>query len=76
MAKYKALQNYLNSLKRNCWKASFSEIEDIIGAELPASARKYRQWWANDKQNGRHWLEIGWRTRDVDFENETVLFFR
>ncbi|MFA4994582.1 MAG: hypothetical protein WC521_04680 [Bdellovibrionales bacterium] len=76
MDKYLALRHHLNNLRPDSWKASFSDIEDIIGAVLPPSARRFREWWGNDEQNGRHWLKVGWKTRNVDLRTETVTFFR
>lgn len=60
------------------WKASFAEIERIIGATLPDSARNYQAWWANQAGKGHSqafsWACVGWRTGDVDLQNETVTF--
>jgi hypothetical protein len=58
---------------------SFSDIEEIIGGELPNSARKHRAWWANDSVGHSHsqlWLEAGWRASFVSLAEEKVTFAR
>lgn len=58
----------------------FADIEEIIGRELPPSARKYPAWWGNNDQGGkRHsvaWLHAGWRAEDLALEMEEVSFVR
>ena len=52
VSKYDALNRDLiskaNAGERNV-SMTFSEIERILGDPLPASARKYRPWWGNEK---------------------------
>ena len=58
---------------------SFQQIEDLVGDELPPSAREHRSWWANDAAGGRHslsWMNAGWKIESVDFSAETVVFRR
>ncbi len=62
------------------WRASFTEIERVLGFPLPKSARRHPAWWANEK-NGRHtharaWIGAGWKTEDVDIAAESVTFRR
>ena len=42
---------------------TFEQLEAIIGAELPPSARRHRAWWNNHAGNtqGRAWLDVGWQ---------------
>lgn len=57
----------------------FNEIEDVLGFGLPASARKYQAWWANDDREGRQssgWLSAGWLTDQLDLAGEKVTFRR
>ena len=49
--KYQPLYQYLSSLQAQEWRTSFSEVEAVIGFELPPSARLHRPWWGN--QRGR-----------------------
>jgi len=58
---------------------TFSQVESIIQDSLPASARKYRNWWANDSVGhvqSKQWLEVGWRVSDVSLTEEIVVFSR
>ena len=59
---------------------SFVEIERIIGGPLPASARRYRPWWANEQRgthiHARAWMGAGRRTANVDLNAGTVDFVR
>ena len=47
--KYRKLRVYLEAHPRREWRTSFSNIESILGFELPASARKL----VNDNYFGR-----------------------
>lgn len=58
---------------------SFKEIEQIIGDELPASARKHRAWWSNHLEfnpQARQWWIAGWRVSTVRMSEEIVVFAR
>ena len=77
--KYQRLYAYLSGLQAQEWRTSFSEIESILGFELPASARRHRPWWANQRSSGGHshalaWVVAGWDTAEVDMGSETLLF--
>ena len=81
MGKYENLGRYLGSLSDSTTRVrlKFSDIENILGFDLPNSARIYRAWWAND---GTHvqardgWLGAGWVVEYVDLEKEVVTFAR
>jgi hypothetical protein len=80
MSKYDALKQHLSDLEGERWGASFREIEGILGFELPASAREYPAWWAN-QQNGQRvqcgsWMTAGWNTVDLNLPSEEVTFLR
>jgi hypothetical protein len=77
---YDGLRMYLSERPERVVRLSFSEIERIIGRELPPSAKKHRAWWANE-QSGPHVHARSWmnaipprRTERVDFEAKTVDF--
>ena len=79
--KYQRLYSYLLSHQVQEWRTSFSEIEAIIGFELPASARIHRPWWANQRGASGHtqalaWNIAGWETAEVDMDSETLTFRR
>ena len=80
MGRYDALGVYLSRLSVSEWRASFADIEKIIGRKLPDSARNYPAWWAN-QSNGGHsqsqaWQGPGWQTRDLDLASEKVTFYK
>ena len=83
MGKYDPLQVYLQGLPAGVAEKTltFVQIERIIGAALPRSARQYPAWWANERAGGRHvqakaWLAAGWRVQRADQEREWVRFER
>lgn len=76
MGKYDPLGEHLRSLTTNVWRASFTEIESIIGATLPKSARTYPAYWSNGQAHSRAWRDAGWQTEDVDPGGGRVTFRR
>ncbi len=77
-SKYEPLGIHLTNLTQSEWRASFAEIEKVIGFSLPKSARMYPPWWANDVTHSHSsaWLEAGWRTIETNLVGETVTFLR
>jgi hypothetical protein len=53
------------------------EIEDIVGASLPANAR-FPSWWRNEERrmHSRAWLAAGWEVREMNSSEATVVFTR
>ena len=80
MSKYGNLTVYLveAGAEKSPLKLSFGQIERIIGSPLPESARRYQAWWANQSGNGHSqafsWACAGWRTSELNLEDETVTF--
>ena len=78
MSKYSDLTRFLNEFEQDGsseWRASFGDIEEMLGQELPYSARQHRPWWANQgRAHSLAWEEAGWKTTNVDLENESVTF--
>ena len=79
--KYAPLYRRLLKTPGPNWRVSFSELEAILGFNLPNSARLYRPWWSNQKHGAGHshalaWSAAGWKTRFVDLEAETLVFER
>ncbi|WP_420818700.1 DUF7662 domain-containing protein [Paracoccus aestuarii] len=74
------MRDRLSSLRVTAVRMKFADIEEIIGRELPPSARKYPAWWGNNDQGGkRHsvaWLHAGWHAEDLALEMEEVSFIR
>jgi len=76
--KYDPLADYLQNSRENSVRLSFREIEQMLGESLPASARKYRPWWANDATHvqAHAWLEVGYVVNEVNLIGERVVFSR
>lgn len=56
---------------------SFSQIEGIIGSDLPLSAYKTEEWWKNTQSaQGKAWLNVGWHVENADIEKRTVTLKR
>ncbi len=80
MSKYEPLQQHLMGQRGLQAPMSFLDIERVLGAPLPRSARRHAPWWANETEGGhvqaRAWLEAGWKTSRVDVAGERVVFMR
>lgn len=79
MSKYERLRRYLQSISSDIWRASFADVEAILGFSLPDSARKYAAWWANQTpplSQTSSWVDAGWQTEDVDLGSLRVAFRR
>ncbi len=77
--RYAALADWLQSQpgKLDQIQLTFEQLEEIIGSELPASARNHRAWWANDSVGHSHsqlWLDAGWRTTYINLTECKVTF--
>ncbi len=78
-SKYDPLSKHLESLGASAWHTTFREIERILSFRLPASARNHRSWWHNNTighPQAPAWMDIGWKTTDVDMNTETLVFRR
>lgn len=75
---YRPLSVYLQSLDFTGIVLSFTEVERILGRTLPASARKHRAWWSNERtgshSHARAWMDAGWHVATVDFNAGRVEF--
>jgi hypothetical protein len=77
MSKYDPLYEHLLYSGRDAISMSFEEIERVIGRPLPASARKLREWWANNPTGhtqAKAWHMASYRTEDVNFAAGKVTF--
>ena len=77
--KYAPLHQYLSNLEGREWPATFHDIERILGANLPPSARTYQEWWnPNDRTHSqaRAWMAADWEPSNVNLRAETVVFRR
>ena len=75
--KYSKLTDFLKAHSASKIRLSFSELEEIVGFTLPASANQYQAWWSNNpRSQSLGWLEAGWRTTNLDLAEELVTFVR
>ena len=76
MGKYDPLFRYLNSDVKSQVTLSYSEIENILSAKLPDSARKYTEWWDNNSHvQSKSWRDAGYKVDKV-FLGEQVIFIK
>jgi hypothetical protein len=79
MAKYEALGEFLRRQQGERVPMTFAEIERVIGARLPPSARKHRPWWSNSPTNSvmtQVWLDAGFESEQVDMAGRRLVFRR
>ena len=80
MRKYDLLSRYLKNQTAALLILRFTEIETIIGAKLPPSARTHGEWWWSDTDAGsthvqcRAWVRNGYFTDNVNLDAEQVTF--
>jgi hypothetical protein len=84
-SKYEQLELYLRAFPAKTGEVtlSFAEIERILGAPLPASAKSHRAWWGNQKESktrpqAHAWLSAGFQVDAVNQggSNSSVRFKR
>ena len=80
MSKYDPLTSYFRRLDSDVTEVTlaFDDIERIISAPLPHTARIDRPWWANTlrSNHGSKWLAAGWHVSGVDMAEGKVSFAR
>jgi hypothetical protein len=78
MSKYQPLSQRLRGHTGDEWRASFAEVEEVLGFPLPKGARSGKAWWSNDlgKPHSRAWSGHGWEAGDVDMITGQVTFRR
>ena len=76
MSKYEPLADYLRSHGGEACSLTFVEIERVIGCSLPASARKHRPWWGNDRTHtqARAWMRAGFVAEPASQRIEPAVF--
>jgi DNA-binding transcriptional regulator YiaG len=76
--KYYPLFEHLRRSRQDQVRLTFAEIEALVGACLPGSARAQRAWWSNRSGRGvlqaSAWGEAGYRVAELDLEGEWVAF--
>ena len=79
LSKYAVLGQFLNSVSVREITLTFAEVEEILGFELPPSARRGKGFWINTVNDfvppcGPGWVSVGWRVVSRDVEKEMVTF--
>jgi len=77
MSKYTPLHEHLETLSISVWRTDFDEIEKLIGANLPFSARSHPEWWANNTDGhtqSKAWVNAGWQIEMVEIAAQSVVF--
>lgn len=67
--KYIPLANYFSGATNSSIKLTFSEIEQIMGQNLPNAAYLNKSWWKKTKAPAKHfhaWLDAGYYVTDVE----------
>jgi hypothetical protein len=78
MSKYDRLGTFLRNQKPQEIRMTFTEVERVVGADLPASSR-YPAWWSNNPSNNvmtKIWLDAGFKTEQVDTNARRLVFRR
>lgn len=68
--KYEPLRAFLSALPHATEECalSFSDIEEMIGQDLPPSAFLHRPWWANQTSLGNRPQAMAWRSSGFDVD--------
>ena len=73
MGKYQPLSDRLSDHPQPEWRASFAEIEEVLGFPLPKAARR-RAWWSPENARSEAWTEHGWLVVEFDPGTGEVTF--
>lgn len=73
---YKALEEHLQKKGAKQLLLTFPAIEDLLGKNLPASARTQKAWWSNSMGHtqAKAWMQAGYLVCDLDLPGEKVVF--
>jgi len=77
MNKYDPLHDFLKKSDAKKVVLTFDDIEKVIGANLPKSAKKHAAWWDNKEYHSQSiaWKEAGFHVK-ADRANEIAVFER
>ena len=80
MNKYDSLTSFLLGQPAGPITMTFRQVNALLGFCIPAPARKYQSWWANENQNTRHRQSRSWLNADrkasADLKHGVVTFFQ
>lgn len=78
-SRYQPLYERLHDSGEREMTLTFAEIEALIGARLPPSARKSVAWWSNRTSGSvqaKAWMGARYHVKNVDIAGERVVFYR
>lgn len=73
--KYIPLSHYFQSATNSTIRLTFSEIEQIMGQNLPNAAYLNKSWWKKSKPPAKHfhaWMDAGYRVAEVEPDRYVV----
>ena len=74
MTKYEPLTHYLEQQSGSV-TMTYSEIEKILGQQLPPSASEYQEWWGNDDEThpqSMSWKKANYRVSILNLGNSVT----
>lgn len=75
--KYVSLTRYLDAQEGGYVPMTFENIEDVLGFELPESARRHQAWWANQgRGHSLSWLSAGYGVTALSVDEERLTFLK
>ena len=81
MAKYDALQHWLERQDKERIRTTFEELDGVVGG-LPRSARTHQAWWQGSADGSpvhvqkQAWHAAGYTVETLDLTRERVTFLR
>ena len=71
---YRPLTDHLETLRVSRLVATIPQLEGILRAKLPPSAKQDRKWWANvwKEPQAKSWMAAGWKTGKVKVVGKAV----
>ena len=77
-SKYQPLADLLAGQTTFPYRATFGDIEQALGFELPPSASRHASWWANSPSlpHSNIWYRLGFAVVAPDFNSRVVTFVR
>jgi DNA-binding transcriptional regulator YiaG len=76
-SKYFPLYSHLQKMAGEPSTLTMAQIEELLGAPLPSSARTRVGWWSNRSRGAVQaaaWMGAGYHVEKVDLSTETVQF--
>jgi len=76
MGKYEPLSARLAAEEGPLWRATFAELEEVLGFSLPKRARSGQSWWSNSgvEPQQKAWTINGWEVNQLDVQGGQVTF--